>query len=55
MVIYVWYDNEFGYTCQVIRTGQTMANIKYPIIPQLPVALDTLTASDADGVKLAAS
>ena len=55
VVIYVWYDNEFGYTCQVIRTGQTMANIKYPIIPQLPVALDALTASDADGVKLAAS
>jgi glyceraldehyde 3-phosphate dehydrogenase len=32
-VIYVWYDNEFGYTCQVVRVGQKMANIKYPIIP----------------------
>ncbi|MFT4820739.1 MAG: hypothetical protein ACI9PN_001601, partial [Candidatus Azotimanducaceae bacterium] len=25
--------NEFGYTCQVVRVGQKMANIKYPIIP----------------------
>jgi glyceraldehyde 3-phosphate dehydrogenase len=33
VVIYVWYDNEFGYTCQVVRVGQKMANIKYPIIP----------------------
>ncbi|MFT7469086.1 MAG: glyceraldehyde 3-phosphate dehydrogenase, partial [Candidatus Pseudothioglobus sp.] len=30
VVIYVWYDNEFGYTCQVVRVGQKMANIKYP-------------------------
>ena len=33
VVIYVWYDNEFGYTCQVVRVAQKMANIKYPIIP----------------------
>jgi glyceraldehyde 3-phosphate dehydrogenase len=33
VVIYVWYDNEFGYTCQVVRVGQKMANIKYPVIP----------------------
>jgi glyceraldehyde 3-phosphate dehydrogenase len=33
VVIYVWYDNEFGYTCQVIRVAQKMANIKYPVIP----------------------
>lgn len=34
VVLYVWYDNEFGYTCQVVRVGQTMAGIKYPIIPR---------------------
>jgi glyceraldehyde 3-phosphate dehydrogenase len=33
VVIYVWYDNEFGYTCQVVRVAQKMANIKYPVIP----------------------
>ncbi len=36
VVLYVWYDNEFGYTCQVIRVGQKMAGIKYPIIPARP-------------------
>lgn len=36
VVLYVWYDNEFGYTCQVIRVAQKMAGIKYPIIPRRP-------------------
>ena len=27
-VLYVWYDNEFGYSCQVLRVMQTMAGIK---------------------------
>jgi glyceraldehyde 3-phosphate dehydrogenase len=32
-VLYVWYDNEFGYTCQVIRIVQKWAGIRYPLIP----------------------
>lgn len=36
VVLYVWYDNEFGYTCQVVRVGQKMAGIRYPIIPGQP-------------------
>ncbi|MEX2488683.1 MAG: glyceraldehyde-3-phosphate dehydrogenase [Pseudomonadales bacterium] len=36
VVLYVWYDNEFGYSCQVVRVGQKMAGIKYPIIPMQP-------------------
>ena len=32
-VLYVWYDNEFGYACQVVRVVQKMADIKYPVIP----------------------
>ncbi len=36
VVLYVWYDNEFGYTCQVIRVGQKMAGIKYPVVPAQP-------------------
>jgi glyceraldehyde 3-phosphate dehydrogenase len=35
-VLYVWYDNEFGYTCQVIRVAQRMAGIEYPRVPKRP-------------------
>lgn len=38
VVLYVWYDNEFGYTCQVVRVAQKMAGIKYPIVPPQPVS-----------------
>ncbi len=38
VVLYVWYDNEFGYTCQVVRVAQQMAGIKYPVIPARPAA-----------------
>ena len=33
-VLYVWYDNEFGYSCQVVRVVQKMAGISYPLIPE---------------------
>ena len=32
-VIYIWYDNEFGYSCQVVRLAQQMAGIIYPKFP----------------------
>ncbi len=32
-VLYVWYDNEFGYSCQVVRVVQYMAGIRYIAIP----------------------
>lgn len=34
VVLYVWYDNEYGYACQVVRVVQKWAGIKYPLIPQ---------------------
>lgn len=34
VVLYVWYDNEFGYACQVVRVVQKWAGISYPLIPQ---------------------
>ncbi|MDC0213543.1 glyceraldehyde-3-phosphate dehydrogenase [Gammaproteobacteria bacterium] len=34
IVLYVWYDNEFGYSCQVVRVVQKIAGITYPLIPQ---------------------
>lgn len=33
-VCYLWYDNEFGYSCQVYRILQQMAGIKYLTYPQ---------------------
>jgi glyceraldehyde 3-phosphate dehydrogenase len=38
VVIYVWYDNEFGYACQVVRVAQKMAGIRYPVIPLQPIS-----------------
>ncbi len=32
-VLYVWYDNEFGYSCQVIRVMLEMAGINVPTLP----------------------
>ena len=34
VVLYVWYDNEFGYACQVVRVAQSLAGIAYPLIPE---------------------
>ncbi|MGB4600474.1 MAG: glyceraldehyde-3-phosphate dehydrogenase [Trichlorobacter sp.] len=32
-VLYVWYDNEFGYSCQVVRMIQKMAGLELPSLP----------------------
>ncbi|RFA30747.1 type I glyceraldehyde-3-phosphate dehydrogenase [Alkalilimnicola ehrlichii] len=32
-VLYVWYDNEFGYSCQVVRVMQEMVGICFPNLP----------------------
>lgn len=34
VVLYVWYDNEFGYACQVVRVAQKLSGIRYPLIPE---------------------
>ncbi|GGB39320.1 glyceraldehyde-3-phosphate dehydrogenase [Oceanisphaera marina] len=33
-VLYVWYDNEFGYSCQVVRVMQKMAGIELADLPR---------------------
>jgi glyceraldehyde 3-phosphate dehydrogenase len=38
IVLYVWYDNEFGYACQVVRIVQKCAGISYPLVPKDVVA-----------------
>ncbi len=32
-VLYLWYDNEFGYSCQVHRILEQMAGIRYKVYP----------------------
>ena len=39
VTLYVWYDNEVGYSCQVLRIAEQMAGVSYPHIP-----VETLTA-----------
>ncbi len=34
VVLYVWYDNEFGYSCQVVRVMHDMAEVAYPSLPR---------------------
>ncbi|CAM5435487.1 glyceraldehyde-3-phosphate dehydrogenase [Streptomyces spiroverticillatus] len=36
-ILYLWYDNEFGYSCQVIRVVQHVSGVEYPTFPA-PVA-----------------
>lgn len=33
LTLYVWYDNEFGYSCQVMRCVRDMAGLTYPSLP----------------------
>ena len=34
VVLYVWYDNEFGYSCQVVRVLEDMAGVNPPAFPR---------------------
>ncbi|WP_373089747.1 glyceraldehyde-3-phosphate dehydrogenase [Zhongshania sp.] len=33
-ILYCWYDNEFGYSCQVHRVLEKMAGVEYAVYPQ---------------------
>lgn len=33
-VMYLWYDNEFGYSCQVYRVMERMAGVNYAVYPE---------------------
>ncbi|XOV77515.1 MAG: glyceraldehyde-3-phosphate dehydrogenase [Aestuariibacter sp.] len=33
VTLYVWYDNEFGYSCQVMRVALAMSGLTYNIMP----------------------
>jgi len=34
VILYVWYDNEFGYSCQVVRVMEDMAGVNPPAFPR---------------------
>ncbi|WP_370739493.1 glyceraldehyde-3-phosphate dehydrogenase [Arthrobacter glacialis] len=38
LVLYVWYDNEFGYSCQVVRVMEEMAGVHPRAFPALDAA-----------------
>ncbi|WP_426721808.1 glyceraldehyde-3-phosphate dehydrogenase [Corynebacterium auriscanis] len=40
LVLYVWYDNEFGYSNQVIRIVEEIAGVRPKVLPQRAKALD---------------
>ncbi len=33
-IVYIWYDNEFGYACQVHRVMEKMAGVRYELYPK---------------------
>ena len=41
LVLYVWYDNEFGYSCQVVRIIEQLAGAQHAVVPAR-TALDKL-------------
>jgi glyceraldehyde 3-phosphate dehydrogenase len=32
-VLYIWYDNEYGQSCRVVRMVQKMAGVELPAVP----------------------
>ncbi len=36
VIMYCWYDNEFGYSCQVHRVLEQMAGVDYRVYPKEP-------------------
>jgi glyceraldehyde 3-phosphate dehydrogenase (phosphorylating) len=41
VVLYVWYDNEYGYSCQVVRVIEAMAGTHPVVLPERePVVLE---------------
>lgn len=33
VILYVWYDNEFGYSCQVMRVASDMVGVRQAVLP----------------------
>ena len=55
VILYVWYDNEFGYSCQVMRVMQKMAGVEYPNVPVMPFTESQSVELKATSLKTAVS
>ncbi len=47
LILYVWYDNEFGYSCQVVRVMEEMAGVNrqsFPVTDVVQEAMSVLAA-----------
>lgn len=44
LVLYVWYDNEFGYSCQVVRVMEEMAGVHPRQFPSLEAPAEKAAA-----------
>jgi glyceraldehyde 3-phosphate dehydrogenase len=40
LILYVWYDNENGYSTQVVRAVEKMAGENLPVFPKVEVAAE---------------
>ena len=50
LILYVWYDNEFGYSCQVVRVLEEMAGIgrtSYPVPDVVQEAMSVLATRES--------
>jgi len=46
VVLYVWYDNEYGYSCQVVRVIEAMAGTHPRVLPERqPVRVEQVVAA----------
>ncbi|MGR0321162.1 glyceraldehyde-3-phosphate dehydrogenase [Agromyces sp. ZXT2-3] len=46
VVLYVWYDNEYGYSCQVVRVIEAMAGTHPVVLPERePVRIEQVAAA----------
>ena len=43
LILYLWYDNEFGYSCQVVRVMEEMAGINRQSFPATDVVQEAMS------------
>lgn len=49
LILYVWYDNEFGYSCQVVRILEEMAGVSRQSFPTTDVVEEAMSVLAAVG------
>ncbi|MFJ4219492.1 glyceraldehyde-3-phosphate dehydrogenase [Curtobacterium luteum] len=47
VVVYVWYDNEYGYSRQVVRVLETMSGQRVPTLPVVSASVSAVSAASA--------